>query len=361
MIIPRRVGGGLLAPTGNWALSAVPFILLLSVALLRLMLGPGYGLWPLLAIGPAAAAAVGGPVYTLSVGCVALGAELLLAYALGPAVTVKEHAVLFIAIIGVSIGGALASHLRWRRDRELANIRLVADVTQRVLLRPLPDRVGAVRLAARYLSASTWARVGGDLYAVVPTARGVRLIIGDAEGKGLSALQVAATAMGAFRAAADQASTLGEVADLIEAMLDRELGDEQFITAVLAEIMPDGSNMEMINCGHPHPLQLGPRGPQMLEPPSYNPPLGLGLPRVTERIVYTVPLRPGEPVLLYTDGLSEARNHAGEYFPLTDCTSLQTPTDPSILLDRLTAEVTSYVHHHPDDDMALLMVERTAP
>jgi len=355
------VGWGLRALTGDWALFVVPFILLVIVGLLRLMLGRGYGLYPLLAIGPAFAAAVGGPVYTLCVGGVALGAEALLSYALGPTMLVKDHAVLFLAIIGVSMCGALASYLRRRRERELAEIRAVADVTQRVLLRPVPDRVGPVRLAARYLSASTWARVGGDLYAAVTTAHGVRLIVGDAEGKGLSAVREAATAMGAFRAAADQASTLGEVADLIEATLDRELGDEQFITAVLAEIKPDGSNMEMINCGHPHPLQLGPRGPYLLEPTDCSPPLGLGLPRLTERIPYTVPLRPGEPVLLYTDGLSEARNRAGEFFPLTDCTSLQTPTDPSVLLNRLTAEVASYVHHQPDDDMALLLIERTAP
>ena len=360
VVIRRRAGWGLMAPTQG-ALFAVPFILLVVVGLLRLTLGAGYGLWPLLAIAPASAAVVGGPVYTLAVGGVALGAEVLLSYALGPAITVKEHAVLFLAIIGVSVGGALASYLRRRRELELAEIRVVADVTQRVLMRPVPDRAGPVRLAAQYLSASTWAQVGGDLCAAVDTAQGVRLIVGDAEGKGLSAVQEAATTMGAFRAAADQASTLGEVAALIEAILDRELSDEQFVTAVLAEIQPDGSKMEMINYGHPHPLQLGPRGPQLLEPAECSPPLGLGLPGITQRIPYTVALRPGEPVLLYTDGLSEARNRAGEFFPLTACTSLQTPTEPSVLLNRLTAEVTSYVSHQPDDDIALLLIERTAP
>lgn len=360
-MIRRRVSWQLLAPARGWALLAVPFILVVVVGLLRLMLGPGYGLWPLLAIGPAFAAALGGPVYTLSVGAVALGAEVLLAYALGPAITFREHAVLFLAIIGVSAGGALAGYVRCRRERDLAEVLAVADVTQTVLLRPVPTRLGPVRLAARYLSASTRARVGGDLYAAVPTAQGVRLIVGDAEGKGLSALQEAATAMGAFRAAAEQASSLSEVVDQIETILSHELGGEQFITAVVAEISPDGNTMEMINCGHPQPLQLGPRGPQLLGSPDGSPPLGLGFPKDTERIPYTVPLRPGEPVLLYTDGLSEARNRVGEFFPLTTCTSLQTPDDPSVLLDGLSAEVTSYVRHQPEDDMALLLVERTAP
>jgi serine phosphatase RsbU (regulator of sigma subunit) len=360
-VIRRRPRSGALASMVDRALFAVPFILLAAVGLLRLMLGRGHELLALLAIAPACAVAVGGPVYTLSVGVAAVAAGALLAYQVGTTRTDRSRAVLFLAIMGVTTAGALASRLRCRRESELAEVRTVADVTQRVLLRPVPDRIGSVRLAARYLSASNWARVGGDLYAAVPTAKGVRLIVGDAEGKGLSAVEEAATAMGAFRAAADQAGTLGEVAAYLDVTLDHELGDEQFITAVLAEISPDGSEMEMINCGHPHPLQLSSHGPQVLEPAQCSPPLGLGLHKVTDRIPYTVPLRPGEPVLLYTDGLCEARNRAGEFFPLTDCASLQTPADPSVLLDRLSAEVAGYVRHQPDDDMALLLVERTAP
>jgi hypothetical protein len=350
----------LLAPRRDWALLAVPFVLLVVLASVRLIVGPGFGLPPLLALGPASAAVVGGPVYTLFVGVAGLGEEELFAYAVDTTVPVGTHVFALIGITGVAVGGALASHLRRRRERELAEVRAIADVTQQVLLRPVPSRVGPVRVAARYLSASSQARVGGDLYAVVPTAQGVRLIVGDAEGKGLPAVREAAAAMNAFRTAADQASTLGEVAVRIDAALDRELGSEQFITAVLAEVNPDGSKMEMINCGHPQPLQLGPRGPQLVGDADGSLPLGLGLPIVTERIPFTVLLQPGEPVLLYTDGLSEARNRAGEFFPLTGCASLQTPADHSVLLDRLSAEVGRHASR-PLDDMALLLVERSAP
>jgi serine phosphatase RsbU (regulator of sigma subunit) len=337
----------------------VPFAILAVVELLRLGLGPGYGLLPLLAIGPAFAAVVGGPAYTLSVGGTALGGEALLTYMHEPTLSAREFITLFLAIAGVTAGGALASRLRLRRERELAGVRAVADATQQVLLRPVPGQVGPVRLATRYLSASTWARVGGDLYAVVPTAQGVRLIVGDAEGKGLSAVQEAAVAMGAFRASAHLEGTLGEVVARVEATLDRELGDEQFITAVVAEVSPDGSKMEIINCGHPQPLQLSSRGPQLLGPADGSPPLGLGLPGLAERIPFTIPLRAGEPVLLYTDGLSEARNRAGEFFPLTQCASLQAPAAPRVVLERLIAEVSRYVTQQ-HDDMAMLLVEPAA-
>lgn len=194
---------------------------------------------------------------------------------------------------------------------------------------------------------------------MVPTPTGVRLIVGDAEGKGLSAVLEAATAMGVFRSAAHQEPTLSQVAARIDATLDRELGDEQFITAVLAEISPDAGKMEVINCGHPQPLRLGPQGPELLGSADGSSPLGLGLPGASERIPFTISLRAGEPVLFYTDGLTEARNAAGQFFPLTGCASLQTPADLPTLLERLTSEVTRFAGHRPQDDIALLLVERT--
>jgi serine phosphatase RsbU (regulator of sigma subunit) len=80
----------------------------------------------------------------------------------------------------------------------------VADTAQQVLLRPVPRQLGSVRLAVNYLSASSQARVGGDLYDVVHAGGGVRLVVGDAEGKGLPAVQSAAALLGAFRDAAHE-------------------------------------------------------------------------------------------------------------------------------------------------------------
>lgn len=346
---------------GAWALATMPFILLAVIGLVRVFVGPNYGLLPLLAVGPAAAAAVGGGLFTLTVGALAIGEAALIAFVLDPGTPQRNWIIAFLAIVGVSAGGAAASHIRRLRERELMDVRAVADVTQRVLLRPVPDRIGPLRLTVRYLSASTRARVGGDLYAAVPTPRGVLLIVGDAEGKGLTAVQEAATAMATFRAAAHQECTLAAVADRIEVTLDRELGDEQFITAVLAEVSPDGSKLQMINCGHPQPLLLSKRGPQFLGPEESGPPLGLGFTGPGERQPITVALPPGEPVLFYTDGLSEARNKAGEFFPVADWAAAQAAAEPSTILERLSAAVSHYVGHHPHDDMALLLIERTTP
>jgi serine phosphatase RsbU (regulator of sigma subunit) len=343
------------------ALLTVPFLIPIAVSTVRFAIGPGHGLLPLLAVGPAVAAALGGVMYTLAAGAVALAAETLLIVDLLPAGQGRQAAAGFLAIVGVTIAGAVAAHVRRRRDQELRDLQTIADVTQRVLLRPLPGQVGQVRLAGRYISASSQARIGGDLYAAVPTASGVRLIVGDAEGKGLSAVQQAATAMGTFRDAAHEERTLSAVAARIEATLDRELSEEQFITAILAEVTQDGSKIDMINCGHPRPLQLGPQGPRLLGPADGTLPLGFGALAAAERIPFTITLQADETVLFYTDGLTEARNRAGEFFPLTECASVQTPADPHTLLERLSAEVSQHVSHLPHDDIGLLVVRRQPP
>ena len=345
----------------SWALLVVPFLIPLAVGGVRFALGPGHGLLPLLAVGPAVAAALGGVMYTLAAGAVAMAVETLLIIDLLPAGPARQAEAGFLAIVGVTIAGAATAHFRRRRDLELRDVRTIADVTQRVLLRPLPDQVGQVRMAGRYLSASSRARIGGDLYAAVLTARGVRLIVGDAEGKGLSAVQQAATAMGTFRDAAHEESTLSAITARIEATLDRELSEEQFITAVLAEVNQDGSKIEMINCGHPQPLQLGPEGPRLLGPADGTLPLGFGALAATERVPFTITLQGDEAVLFYTDGLTEARNRAGEFFALTECESVRTPADPQTLLEHLRAEVSRHVRHEPHDDIGLLAVRRQPP
>jgi serine phosphatase RsbU (regulator of sigma subunit) len=352
LVIRRKRGWRL--PRLRWsrALLTVPFLIIMAVGISRLLAGPGHGLEPLLAVGPAAAAALGGVTYTLAAGVAALAVEMLFVIGLLTTTQAQQAEVGFAAVLGVTVSGALAANIRRRRERELSDVRTIADVTQRVLLRPLPGQVGQVRLAGQYLSASSRARIGGDLYAAVATASG------DAEGKGLSAVQQAATAMGVFREAAYEERTLSAVAARIESMLGREMSEEQFITAILAEANYEGSKIEMINCGHPQPLQIGPEGPHLLGPADGGLPLGFSALATAERIPFTVSLRAGEPVLFYTDGLSEARNRAGNFFALTRCAAVQTPTDPHTLLERLSAEVGQHVSHQPHDDIAMLAIRR---
>jgi hypothetical protein len=340
------------------ALLALPFALIAGIAAGRLAAGLEWGLLPLLAVGPAVAAAIGGVRYTLAAGAVALVISALFLVDVQPgSVAHRPAIVVLFAVAGVTAAGTLASWARGRRERQLAQVRLVAEAAQRVVLRPVPRQIGAVRFAVRYLSAASQARVGGDLYEVVAAGDRVRLVVGDAEGKGLPALQSAAQVLGVFREAAQEEDNLAAIVSRIETSLARELGAEQFVTAVLAEISEDGTKMELLSCGHPPPLLLGTSPPRFARCQG-SLPLGLGDLSGEPRIPVTIPLAPGDEVLFYTDGASEARNKAGEFFPLAKCDAVHHRHQPEHLVDQLCAELARHVGHAPDDDIALLLAYR---
>jgi len=342
-------------------LLALPFVLTVGIAAARMTVGPGWGLVPLLAVGPAVAAAIGGAVYTLASGALALLiCSLLLIFPMAGPPARRADMIGLVAVAAVTAAGIVASTARQRREHELAEVRVVADTAQQVLLRPVPSQIGSVRLAVKYLSASSQARVGGDLYDVVNAARGVRLVVGDAEGKGLPAVQSAAALLGAFRDAAHEEDSLTAIATRIETSLGRQLPDDGFVTAIFAEISADGSKMELLSCGHPGPLLLGDAQPRFLDPGEGSLPLGLGHLSSEPRIPVTIPLDGYDAVLFYTDGATEARNTAGRFFPLENCAAVRGGGCYETLVDRLGRELARYVGHAPDDDVALLLVYRDA-
>jgi serine phosphatase RsbU (regulator of sigma subunit) len=336
-------------------------VLIAGIAAARLAAGPDWGLLSLLAVGPAVAAAIGGVRYTLAAGAAALAVTALFLVGVRPGSAQHRAAIVVLfTVAGVTAAGMLASWARSRQDRQLAQVRLVAEAAQQVVLQPAPRQIGALRFAVRYLSAATEARVGGDLYEIVATGERVRLVVGDAEGKGLPALQSAAQVLGVFREAAHEEDSQTAIASRIENSLARRPGRGQFVTAILAEISADGTKMELVSCGHPPPLLISAGGTRLADcPPGL--PLGLGDLSAESRLPATIALEPGDEVLFYTDGATEARDKAGELFSLTDSYSVRMPHNPEQLVDQLSDELTRYAGHAPDDDIALLLVYQDTP
>ena len=345
-------------PSVRVLLGVLPFAVMVAVASADLLAGPGFGLLPLLSLGPALAAVSLSPLRTALVGglgavmCVPLGAYDGL---LGS----RRLTVALATIAGVTAAGVVASVGRRRRERHLADISAVAEAAQLVLLRPVPAVVGDVRAAVRYDSASAAARIGGDLYAVIVAEGSVRLILGDVQGHGLPAVQTAAVVLGAFREAAYDAADLAAIAARIEASLQRQLTEEEFVTVVLAEIPPCPSAIEILNCGHPPPLLLADDDAvRFIEPASPGLPLGLGQLLPSPRKTSAMPLRPAERILFYTDGISEARDSSGCFYPLHQCGPLLVGPDLEAALDRLRADVVRHVGRQLPDDAAMLLISR---
>ncbi|MFI5688071.1 PP2C family protein-serine/threonine phosphatase [Streptomyces sp. NPDC051636] len=265
------------------------------------------------------------------------------------------------ALVG-ALGTILAAH-RIRRERTLADVRFVAEIAQRVLLRPVPHRIGNLLLESFYLSAAAEARIGGDLYEAVPTAHGVRLLIGDVRGKGLLAVETAAALLGAFREAAHDEPGLPALVDRVETSVTRrmtQLGgsemSERFVTAVFAEIPADGHLVRVVNCGHPPPLLIRPDEVRELDQGRSAPPLNLGVLVGDPYHVDAYPLRPGDQILLYTDGITETRDAAGSFYPLLQRLRSWGPLPPRELMEQLHHDLLVYSHGRLQDDTAALTV-----
>ncbi|WP_432039951.1 PP2C family protein-serine/threonine phosphatase [Streptomyces cucumeris] len=334
---------------------AVPVLLICAVALLDVLTGAGISWLPLLAVGPALAAAVCGPWGVLRIGLLAVAVG---GFLIAPTdIPVRGRAIMLTAVAAVTLASCLASLLRQRRERVLAAVRSVAEAAQNALLKPVPARVGQFQVAVRYSAAAAEARVGGDLYALVSSPYGVRVIVGDVRGKGLPAVSTAALVLGVFREAAYDEPDLLDVVGRIERSLARNLAPDDFVTAVVAGY-PRSGRMEIVNCGHAPPLLVNRSGVVAVEPTRPAPPLGLGSLGGELPSLQLVPFDDGDQMLLYTDGVIEARDHGREYFPLMERVPRHLCDEPSQTLAALHGDLLDHVGGRLHDDAALLLLRK---
>lgn len=275
------------------------------------------------------------------------------------------------SLVLLSLLLVLISALRERRRRELAELREVSQATQGVLLRPLPPHAGPVSIASGYRSAGDGDRIGGDLYAVARTSRATRLLIGDVRGKGLGSIGDTETVLGAFRAAAHRQAPLPELMASLEGSVRWELTQswegecetdvgERFVTAAVVEIPDDEPFVHVVSCGHLPPLLLHDGTVTALDVPEPAPPLGLGGLTGSSYAPTTFRFAPGDRLLLYTDGVTEARNGDGDFYPLLDRAAAWGDRVPDQLVREITDDLLAHVAAPLEDDMAVVAVVRDA-
>ncbi|MEU2572636.1 PP2C family protein-serine/threonine phosphatase [Streptomyces anulatus] len=353
----------------RWALAAIPIGWIVAVSVIDVLAPPDIHLGPLLVAAPAITPSFGGPRTVGLVAALAVIAQTAIGVLRDPDELLSaNHEAQIIALILVGTSLVVFCVLRERRAKELTQVRYVSEVAQRVVLPPLPRKLGPLHASALYLAAEAEARIGGDLYAAARTTSGTRLIVGDVRGKGMTAVNDAALLLGAFRVAAHRRADLDELVTYLDRSVCWDLMEpgeagrfgETFITATDLDIPDQDGPVRMISCGHPPPVVLRDGWPTTAEIRRPAPPLGLGELAQPRYHVDSFPFEPGDLLLLYTDGVTEARDATGAFYPLTDRITGWSETDPDAFLDRFRRDLLRHVGGHLNDDAAMIVVTRPA-
>ncbi|WP_189169646.1 PP2C family protein-serine/threonine phosphatase [Pilimelia anulata] len=354
-LIPMRIPrpGRRPLSSGSRAGLGAAFVLVALVSIIELADGRDANYVGLLAAAPFLAAAFAAWPVVLAAGVVASLLGIVFAVLTGEfSQTAVINVLGIIAATGIASGVAT---LRQRQSQRIAELTRLASVAQQAVLRPLGPQIGMLPVAGRYISATAAADIGGDLYEALDTPYGARIIIGDVRGKGLDAVRLASIVLGSYRHVAYERADLRAIVSDLDRAVARSVGDEDFVTAALVE--ERGGTLTIVNCGHPPPLLLRRGRVITLDPPSPAPPLGF-MPVVKPRVER---LEPGDRLLLFTDGLGEARRD-GVFFPTAErAWRLLGHGTVGDGLASLESALVEWVRGQLDDDIALVLMEYVGP
>ncbi len=261
---------------------------------------------------------------------------------------------------------ALAEDLASRAAIAVDNARLygersyiAATLQQALMPDNLPD-VPGVELAARYLAAGEGTEVGGDFYDIYRAGESTwGLAIGDVRGKGPRAAAVTALARYTLRTASLSETSPSRILETLNEAMLRQRSDDRFCTVAYASIEPSalgGVSMKLGVGGHPLPLLL--RADGSVERVG-SPGTLIGLVPDPDIIDVDVTLRPGEALVLYTDGVSEARSNEQGLFGeerLIDLLRACGDQHASGIAERIEQRVLEFQNHGSADDLAVLVM-----
>lgn len=356
-------------PASVFLLRLLPFILLAAtvpLAFVSPIMIP-YANYALVLL-PAFTALVNGPVAT----AVATAAVLAFVSAGSEALGLLPYPPsVWADLPPIAVVGILCIALAWTRNRlilRLFDMTLVAETAQQAILPNLPGRIGGMKVSTVYRTArGSPGLIGGDFYDVQDTDFGVRAIVGDVQGHDLSTVRVTEALLGTFRERAIDDPDLTTLAAHLERRVrldnrDRDEWGQTFATAALIEISPARDRLRTLLCGHPAPLLV--RSCTYTIGGKPTPPLGLADFAIdTPAQVREVELAPGDLVIAYTDGLVDARNAAGQTFPLFALLNAHVRAgvrDPEKLRTRLRKDFVSGAYER-EDDLTGLMIQIPEP
>jgi PAS domain S-box-containing protein len=263
--------------------------------------------------------------------------------------------------------GMLEVYYRDITERKLAEKSLAAArdllqhqvyLLQRALIPDKPEAIEGYSTASAYIPAYAGTEIGGDFLDVFRTEDGkVGILIGDVSGKGIESASLAASTRSTIRAFAYDSSSPSHALFHANSLLaTQHIENMQFVTAFLAVLDPATGCVRYSSAGHPPAIICREGGTDILYVSSM--PLGI-LDRVQyDEGLYT--LSPGDSMVLYTDGITEAR-HDHVLFGtegIENILSAYGSAPPDELVEEILSAVKDWAHGNLRDDTAILIVRR---
>ncbi len=246
-----------------------------------------------------------------------------------------------------------------RAEAAEANATEVARVLQQTMLPPALPTIPGLATTAAFQAAGSGTDLGGDFYDVFQLDDGEWVaVIGDVCGKGIEAAAVTALARHTIRAAAVQTDLPSEILGVVNTVLLAEPTD-RYLTAVVVRLCRDDDGWETITsiAGHPLPYL---RRDGSVEPYGRFGPL-VGVFDTSQYSDIEGHLSEGESLVLYTDGVIEARNDAREFFGEAGLVAtLEREGDGDDLARRVLDDVIAFQGGSGADDAAVLVLAPAA-
>ncbi|MDQ3962623.1 MAG: SpoIIE family protein phosphatase [Actinomycetota bacterium] len=236
--------------------------------------------------------------------------------------------------------------------------RRTAESYQRGLLPTEIPRLPRVTVVAHYIPAAGSRAVCGDFYDFVPFPEGrVGLVLGDVVGAGPAAANDAALSRYTLRSFADQVKDPGTLLQWMNAHIRSQSNPERFVRLVLGVLDPERAILEYANAGHVPPIvyRAEEGGVEWLEEGD----IALGIEDDARYKSARVELKPGDMLVLYTDGVTEAPR-SGQPFGrgrFSDVVSDNGMGTPGEVVQAIRRSVDAWVDGDLRDDLALLVLQ----
>ena len=255
---------------------------------------------------------------------------------------------------------ALHQEVEVARAKLESEMKLAARI-QADLFPPSMPAIAGYDLAARNRPAR---QCGGDYYDAIAVGSGgdarVLLCVADVAGKGLPASLVMSNMQATLRALLGRTDSLPALAGLASDLLFASTAPEKYVTAALADLEPRTGAIRFVGAGHVDTLILRANG-ETVTLGSTGTPLGL-LPPLLPYGEVNLRLEPGDTLVLFSDGVTEAQNADEEEYGearLVDCLRAVADQPAAVMIERLMASIDGFAGGAPQfDDITLLVARR---